>query len=211
MLSPILICVGDEVDAFWCFYHLLDSMEGNFTMDQRGIHDRLTKLAALLRHVDPRLAAYLEAREAMHLYFCFRWLLIDLKREFEMADVMRLWDALWSRYRSDEFILFVCLGILEKHRMEFLQNRMGVDEILAYINNLSGRLELHEVLKQAEQQYVSVVNGGCPAELQCLVVSSYVDPAQQASGVGQHWDYDMLATDLPPTDADSDADMDAPP
>ena len=36
---------------------------------------------------------YLERREADHLYFTFRWLIINFKREYSVADVRILWEV----------------------------------------------------------------------------------------------------------------------
>jgi hypothetical protein len=42
--------------------------------------------------------------------------LITFKREFSFDDVVRLWEVIWTNYYSDEFVLFVALGVLESHR-----------------------------------------------------------------------------------------------
>lgn len=36
---------------------------------------------------------HVESHEALNMYFCFRWLLVHFKREFVLADVMRIWEV----------------------------------------------------------------------------------------------------------------------
>lgn len=53
---------------------------------------------------------------SLNLFFCFRWILIAFKREFKFDKVIKLWEVLWTKYYSDQFILFVALAILQSHR-----------------------------------------------------------------------------------------------
>ncbi|CAF3389048.1 unnamed protein product [Rotaria sp. Silwood1] len=59
LLSPILIVMDNEVDAFWCFVGLMERMEQNFHMDQSHITRQLSNLHTLLQFVDAELANYL--------------------------------------------------------------------------------------------------------------------------------------------------------
>jgi hypothetical protein len=43
------------------------------------MHQQLTALANLLRHLDPELHAYLQSADCLNMFFCFRWLLIQFK------------------------------------------------------------------------------------------------------------------------------------
>ncbi len=59
LLSPILIIMENEVDAFWCFIGLMERMEANFHMDQTHIKRQLSNLHTLLQFIDAELANYL--------------------------------------------------------------------------------------------------------------------------------------------------------
>lgn len=59
LLSPILIIMENEVDAFWSFIGLMERMESNFHMDQSHIKRQLANLHTLLQFVDAELANYL--------------------------------------------------------------------------------------------------------------------------------------------------------
>jgi hypothetical protein len=64
------------------------------------MHQQLTTLESLIRFMDPLLYGHLEKCESTNLFFCFRWILIWFKREFQWGDVMKLWEVSWLTYVS---------------------------------------------------------------------------------------------------------------
>uniref|UniRef100_A0A914EHP5 Rab-GAP TBC domain-containing protein n=1 Tax=Acrobeloides nanus TaxID=290746 RepID=A0A914EHP5_9BILA len=81
-LSPVLVLMENEVDAFWCFVGLMNRVHKNFEMDQLYIKQQLSNLKNLIEIVNPQLANYLESHDSDHMHFCFRWILVAFKREF---------------------------------------------------------------------------------------------------------------------------------
>jgi hypothetical protein len=80
--------------------------------------------------MDPELYAHLEKNDCNNLFFCFRWLLVWFKREFEWEDVIQLWEVLWSNWLTDKMTLFIALAIIEVHRDTILNDLNQFDEIL---------------------------------------------------------------------------------
>ena len=94
-------------------------------------------------------------------------LLVWFKREFGWADVLRLWEALWTDRYSSNFHLFIALAILEKHRTVIMDHLKHFDEVLKYgeqthfsfqsnpqltipVNELSNTIDLQSTLLRAE-------------------------------------------------------------
>jgi hypothetical protein len=150
LLSPILYIMDSEVDAFWCFAALMERMASNFHRDQNGMHSQLLSLRKLVKLLDPPLDDYFRQVDCLNYFFCFRWILIHFKREFEYDNVLRLWEVLWSRYLSDHFHLYVCVAVLKRHRRKIMDEQMEFDTLLKFINDLSGRIELQATLRDAE-------------------------------------------------------------
>ena len=50
------------------------------------------------------------------MYFAFRWLLVNFKREFTLMDTMRIWEAILSGILSTDYALFIALAILGKEK-----------------------------------------------------------------------------------------------
>lgn len=130
LLAPLFVAMGDEAMAFWGFSLFMERVQSNFYTDQSGMHAKLKTLDALIRFMDPVLYKRLEDTETSNLFFCFRWLLVWFKREFEWEDVIRLWEVLWTNYLSEEFILFVALAVIEQHRNTILEELNAFDEVL---------------------------------------------------------------------------------
>ena len=53
LVSPVLVVMQDEVEAFWCFQMLMQQMEANFHKDQNGMHMQLQRLHRLCSKVHP--------------------------------------------------------------------------------------------------------------------------------------------------------------
>ncbi|NXR85166.1 TBC25 protein, partial [Hypocryptadius cinnamomeus] len=51
---------------------------------------------SLVPHLDPPFWAFLAARGAHDLLFCYRWLLLELKREFAFEDALKVLEITWS-------------------------------------------------------------------------------------------------------------------
>lgn len=132
LLAPIYAVLQDDALAFWAFQHFMDRMERNFLRDQSGMREQLLALDNLVRFMDPKLYAHLESADSTNFFFFFRMLLVWYKREFEWADVLRLWEALWTDYLSSGFHLFIALAILERHRDVIMTHLKHFDEVLKY-------------------------------------------------------------------------------
>lgn len=88
LAAPILYIMKDEATAFWCFASLMERMESNFSTDCVGMHTQLEALKSLVEHSDPELHSFFETRDCLNYFFCYRWLLVHFKREFEFEEVL---------------------------------------------------------------------------------------------------------------------------
>ncbi|KAJ1700347.1 hypothetical protein LUZ63_000126 [Rhynchospora breviuscula] len=150
LLSPILHVMEDESSAFWCFVALMERLGPNFNRDQSGMHSQLLALSKLVELLDGPLHNYLKQADCLNYFFCFRWILIQFKREFDFDEIMRLWEVLWTHYLSEHFHLYICVAILKRYRKKIIDERMDFDTLLKFINELSGRINLEQSLRDAE-------------------------------------------------------------
>ncbi|KAJ0984343.1 hypothetical protein J5N97_002699 [Dioscorea zingiberensis] len=150
LLSPILFVMEDESEAFWCFVSLMERLGPNFNRDQNGMHSQLFALSKLVELLDAPLHNYLRQADCLNYFFCFRWILIQFKREFEYEKIMRLWEVLWTHYLSEHFHLYICVAILKKYRKKIMGEQMDFDTLLKFINELSGRIDLDGIIRDAE-------------------------------------------------------------
>ncbi|CAL0325651.1 unnamed protein product [Lupinus luteus] len=150
LLSPILFVMDDESDAFWCFVALMERLGPNFNRDQNGMHSQLFALSKLVELLDSPLHNYFKQRDCLNYFFCFRWILIQFKREFEYEKTMRLWEVLWTHYPSEHLHLYVCVAVLKRYRRKIMGEEMDFDTLLKFINELSGHIDLDATLRDAE-------------------------------------------------------------
>ncbi|GKV17070.1 hypothetical protein SLEP1_g27623 [Rubroshorea leprosula] len=150
LLSPILFVMEDESESFWCFVALMERLGPNFNRDQSGMHSQLFAISKLVELLDLPLHNYFKQNDCLNYFFCFRWILIQFKREFEYEMIMRLWEVLWTHYLSEHLHLYVCVAILKRHRSKIMGEQMDFDTLLKFINELSGHIDLDAILRDAE-------------------------------------------------------------
>lgn len=153
LLAPIYAVIQDDAIAFWGFQKFMERMERNFLRDQSGMRSQLLALDQLVQFMDPELWNHLQSADSTNFFFFFRMILVWYKREFEWMDVLRLWEGFWTDFQSAEFHLFVALAILERHRDVIMEHLKHFDEVLKYINELSGTIDLESTLIRAESLF----------------------------------------------------------
>ncbi|XP_056629224.1 TBC1 domain family member 25 [Triplophysa dalaica] len=99
--SPILAVMDNEAHAFICFCGIMKRLEGNFRPDGQLMSIKFQHLKLLLQYSDPEFYAYLVSKGADDLFFCYRWLLLELKREFAFDDALRMLEVTWSSLPPD--------------------------------------------------------------------------------------------------------------
>ncbi|KAF5274692.1 hypothetical protein FQA39_LY07083 [Lamprigera yunnana] len=101
LASPLLVTMGDEAHAYICFCALMSRLNSNFMLDGIAMTQKFTHLAEGLMYYDPEFYNYLKSHQADDLLFCYRWLLLEMKREFAFDDSLRMLEVLWSSLPAD--------------------------------------------------------------------------------------------------------------
>lgn len=163
LLSPILFIMEDESESFWCFVSLMERLGPNFNRDQNGMHSQLFALSKLVELLDSPLHNYFKQKDCLNCFFCFRWILIQFKREFEYEKILRLWEVLWTHHPSEHLHLYMCVAILKRQRAKIMGDKMGFDTLLQFINDLSGQIDVDAVLRDAEALCLCAGENGAAA------------------------------------------------
>ncbi|PVD24774.1 hypothetical protein C0Q70_15260 [Pomacea canaliculata] len=96
LASPLLVIQKDEAQAYICFCSLMQRLRGNFSPDGSSMMTQFRHLSELLKVHDPQFYEYLQGINAHDLFFCYRWLLLQLKREFPFEDALYMMEVMWS-------------------------------------------------------------------------------------------------------------------
>ena len=94
--SPILAVEADEATTYVCFCALMRRLEASFSGDGVVMTARFQHLVCLLRHFDRALYAHICRCGADDMFFTYRWLLLEMKREFPLDDAMYALEVMWS-------------------------------------------------------------------------------------------------------------------
>ncbi|TGZ59856.1 hypothetical protein CRM22_008848 [Opisthorchis felineus] len=106
---------------------------------------RFSNLNSLIQVFDSKLYDYFCSKSMdTHFYFCYRWLLLDFKRELKYEDVFLVWEVIWAARRlvSYDFAIFFAMAMLQYYRDIILYYDMDLTEIIRFYNELS---EQHDV------------------------------------------------------------------
>jgi hypothetical protein len=96
LLSPLMVIMGDESHAYISFCALMSRMGANFKADGELMTQKFEHLSAGILYYDPEFYAYLKLCHSDDLLFCYRWLLLEMKREFSFDDACFALEVLWS-------------------------------------------------------------------------------------------------------------------
>ncbi|XP_039764646.1 uncharacterized protein LOC120637084 isoform X1 [Pararge aegeria] len=96
LASPLLVTMGDEAHAYICLCALMSRLYPNFLLDGEAMTVKFTHLTESLQVYDPDFYNYLKSQQADDLLFCYRWLLLEMKREFAFEDALRMLEVLWA-------------------------------------------------------------------------------------------------------------------
>ncbi|KAH9490643.1 hypothetical protein Btru_052212 [Bulinus truncatus] len=96
LASPLLVTQKDEGQAYVCFCALMNRLRSNFTIEGNAIMTKFKHLAELLTMYDPALYSYLLQNNAGDMFFCYRWFLLELKREFPFSDALYVLEVMWA-------------------------------------------------------------------------------------------------------------------
>eukprot|EP00741_Cyanophora_paradoxa_P003819 tig00000718_g3713.t1 len=158
--APLLTCAAGRAGR------LLDGrgMASNFTKDQAAMQAQLLELSSIVRTVDPALHEHLSMNGCGNFFFAFRWVLIIFKREFEMHQVLRLWEMAWSS-ELPRLPLYLAAALIVQARERIVKGRMEFDEVLKFANSLAGQLDVDECITAAEamqRRHAALLEGAHP-------------------------------------------------
>ena len=89
-----------------------------------GILVRMQKFTMLLKKIDKDVYELFEEQKLKPEFYAFRWLTLLLSQEFNLPDVLRIWDSLFADPGRDfEFLLFICCAMIVYVYLFLFQNQ----------------------------------------------------------------------------------------
>ncbi|XP_035708467.1 small G protein signaling modulator 2 isoform X1 [Folsomia candida] len=142
LAAPLLVILDDEALAYGCFRKLMERMSANFPSGGGAMDAHFANMRSLLQILDHDLFTLIRQNgDYTHFYFCYRWFLLDFKREFCYDDVFLVWETTWAarQLASSEYVLFLALALLTYYRDIILANSMDFTDIIKFFNEMAER------------------------------------------------------------------------
>jgi len=87
-------------------------VQDNYTEMQPGVHKIINKMKAIIQSVDPDILAHLQDLDINFMDFAYRWVSCYLTREFDIYQIIRLWDTYLSEDEGfSQFHCYVCAAL----------------------------------------------------------------------------------------------------
>ena len=123
-----------EADSFWSFYFLLNGIKNNFEENQEGLFYKSEILSECVKIVDEDIYNKLLEKNIKCEFFCLRWFVVLFGQDFDMGDVIRIWDFVFSSENKNYLLFYVCLAVINLRRNVIINGEMN--EILQGFQNL---------------------------------------------------------------------------
>jgi len=94
------------------------------TMDHEnsGIYGPIKTFEELLKFVDEELHTHLVEQRVNPQFYSLRWLMLLMSQEFELCNVIRLWDTLFADIERFKFMNYVCVAMVLIRRPVLIQS-----------------------------------------------------------------------------------------
>ncbi|CAF3124404.1 unnamed protein product [Rotaria socialis] len=153
IVAPLLVIYDEEIITYSCFCNLMKRLIPNFPHGT-GMDENFGHMRSLLQILDSELYEHIhQTGDFTHFYFCYRWFLLDLKREFNYDDIFLVWEIIAAAERivSKRFVLFIALAMMKYYRDIILDNRMNFTDIIKFFNEMAERHDAQEILRIARE------------------------------------------------------------
>ncbi|XP_034483086.1 small G protein signaling modulator 2 [Drosophila innubila] len=149
LVAPLLVIFDDESLSYSCFCKLMERMIENFPSG--GAMDmHFANMRSLIQILDSEMYDLMDSNgDYTHFYFCYRWFLLDFKRELIYDDVFATWEVIWAakHIASGHFVLFLALALLETYRDIILSNSMDFTDVIKFFNEMAERHNTQSILQ----------------------------------------------------------------
>ena len=167
ILAPIFYCYSYdklyieenedtiEADSFWSFFNLMSQMK--MTFDEfiiEGNKSNVENLYDLLKIVDIDLINHMDKKNIKFEFFVIRWFILLFSQEFDIGDILRLWDVIFSVENVYYFTYYISLAVLEIKKTKLLKcdmvdfmveiqnfDNIKIDEVLNYVQDIKNKYE----------------------------------------------------------------------
>ncbi|XP_053313128.1 small G protein signaling modulator 2 isoform X1 [Spea bombifrons] len=153
LLAPLMVVLDNDLMAYSCFTQLMRRMSQNFP-NGGAMDTHFANMRSLIQILDSELFELMHQNgDYTHFYFCYRWFLLDFKRELLYEDVFAVWEVIWAakHISSEHFVLFIALALVEVYREIVRDNNMDFTDIIKFFNEMAEHHDAQLILRIARE------------------------------------------------------------
>ncbi|TYZ65232.1 hypothetical protein PybrP1_012328 [[Pythium] brassicae (nom. inval.)] len=122
------------------------------------LYDQMNRIHThILGRCDPPLARHLSALGVEPQMFALRWVRVLMSREFAMAHVWHVWDAIFALTPCDfSFVNLLCVAAVREFRAEILAAEDTTGALLCF-RDISDRLDADRLVDNARELYEALM------------------------------------------------------
>ncbi|XP_056414438.1 small G protein signaling modulator 2 isoform X2 [Hyla sarda] len=153
LLAPLMVVLENDVMAYSCFTQLMKRMSQNFP-NGGAMDTHFANMRSLIQILDSELFELMHQNgDYTHFYFCYRWFLLDFKRELLYEDVFAVWEVIWAarQISSEHFVLFIALALVQVYREIVRDNNMDFTDIIKFFNEMAEHHDAQLILRIARE------------------------------------------------------------
>ena len=161
LLAPIYYCYSYdktytdeseeniEADAFWSFQNLMSKVSLSFvSANDLGLQIKGFIYEKCLAFVDEELYNHLINAGVKNEYYCYRWFILLFSQEFEINDILKLWDLVFTHEDIYYYIVYIAMAYVINKKEIFM--KQGMVEIMQELQNFEN-VNVGELIKKAKE------------------------------------------------------------
>ena len=161
LLAPIYYCYSYdktyteeteeniEADSFWSFYYLMSKVSQSFvSANDKGLEIKSFIFQKCLEFVDDEIYKNLTRVNIRNEYYCYKWFILLFSQEFEINDLLKIWDLVFSHEDKYYYVVYIGLAILMMKKDTIVKGEMV--DVMQSLQNFQD-LNIVEVIKKAKE------------------------------------------------------------
>jgi hypothetical protein len=122
-----------------------------------GIHAKIAYIGKMLEYIDNELFEHFKVMHVEIEYFAFRWYTLLFTQEFNMPDIIRIWDSIIIYNDKFEFLAYLCLAIVIMNRDRLINKDFS--NIMYVLQNLDLLdIDIEKLITNASESHVNFSN-----------------------------------------------------
>ncbi|CAF3394484.1 unnamed protein product [Rotaria sp. Silwood1] len=130
--------------------HIRENFMKVYDNSEFGIRVRMQKYLKLLKEAAQDIYDLFEEQNLKPEFYAFRWLTLLLSQEFNLPDVLRIWDSLFVDQENNfEFLFYICCAMVILQRNQLLTGSLAQN--IKLLQNYPPDTDIHKILEKAAE------------------------------------------------------------